>query len=260
MKFTYLGKAYDLFEDNIIDKENFLASEDNDTGQNIILKHGIRQICDFFGFKDYDLKILLAQDTNTWGTTFVLEQRMIRRAEKENEPIEDRMFTGDGEINEKNCSFPYPIAVGRKRARSRAVLWELGLEAYGEEEAEDFAKEVRKQREKKPTFTKSKTAVQVPSDKKDEKKPASKNGDVSKDNDADEAQQRKEAQQRLQKLKETAQKLGLNNQDAINVLKSDSCLNIGGMPRLDQLIDNPEVFATAEKLLKELAANEGSQY
>ena len=153
MKFTYLGKAYDLFEDNIIDKENFLASEDNDTGQNIILKHGIRQICDFFGFKDYDLKILLAQDTNTWGTTFVLEQRMIRRAEKENEPIEDRMFTGDGEINEKNCSFPYPIAVGRKRARSRAVLWELGLEAYGEEEAEDFAKEVRKQREKKPTFT-----------------------------------------------------------------------------------------------------------
>jgi hypothetical protein len=61
--------------------------------------------------------------------------------------VDDKYIETYGEVNPKNNSNGYPIAMAEKRAMSRIVLkltgfYELG--AFGEEEAEDFKEAVAK--------------------------------------------------------------------------------------------------------------------
>lgn len=54
-------------------------------------------------------------------------------------------YTALGEAGPRNCSFPYPVAVAEKRARSRVILSALGIHGflYGEDEV-DFAVQANK--------------------------------------------------------------------------------------------------------------------
>ena len=58
------------------------------------------------------------------------------------DPHNNVIFFGDGEASDKNLqkgiAANYPIAMAIKRARSRAVLNYLGIEAYGADESPDF--------------------------------------------------------------------------------------------------------------------------
>ena len=60
-----------------------------------------------------------------------------------------------GESNPKNTRNSYPIAMAEKRAMSRVVLKLSGFYAegvFGEDEADDFSKEVKRQKAEKPNL------------------------------------------------------------------------------------------------------------
>jgi hypothetical protein len=252
-KFQYLGKTWDLFEDKILSPENFLAAEDNDEKVNIVLKQGIIEICKFFGFREHGSRLLVCSDTQDFGSVIGLEVTMIRPKNNDNEGIEDRLFSSDGEVNGSNHkpfgpdSSTYPIAVCRKRAKSRAVLGEIGISAYGEDEAPSFSKAVYGR--KKYPFKKTENAKPMPEDpaKSPQSKDSPKAAAVSPDNN-----ERQAAQKRIQDLKEYAETIGLKSTDAVNSLKL--ALNLGGteMVTLDKLINNSEVFKTAKQKLEEM--------
>ena len=63
--------------------------------------------------------------------------------------IGERKIETYGEANSKNCRATYPLAMAEKRAMSRIVLKLTGFYAlgvFGEDESEDFAAEIKKQK------------------------------------------------------------------------------------------------------------------
>jgi hypothetical protein len=145
-KFEYGGKQYDLHK--IIGKEGIYEGEE--FSKPIIIKGGIQKLCRHFGFADKDYDITW---TDMQGTTVKV---MTESGAWREQPLglictaiiymkdkEGNQFVGDGEANAVNCrglAAAHMQAMAIKRARSRAVLQELGIDAYGEEESQDFEK------------------------------------------------------------------------------------------------------------------------
>jgi len=257
LTFRYLGEDYNLFE--IVSEKNFLSTddEDNDLGINIILKHGIKELSDHFGFKEYDSKILAFQDTVSWGTMMVMQVTMIRTPKEEinqdgeiksTEPIEDRLFIGDGEVNAKNFTSEtvcFPEAVCRKRAVSRAVLWELGIPAFGEEESEGFHDTVKRRKKNKSKFSSSKSAQPSPESaptKQYKSKPSANGADV---------------RDRLKKLKALASEKKIDRQALVGKIKV-AFKNVGheikGMPETSDFEACPEALDETERIIMEVSS------
>jgi len=256
LAFTYHGKAYKMSD--VVSEENYMVLEDEGRSINIILKHGIREICDFFGFKDASKKVIYADETKDFGSMIVIELTMQKTGPMYTDLKDaERYFTGTGEIsgqNYKESRVPYPFAIVEKRARSRAVLWEIGVNAYGEEESEEFGKMIRAQKYKKTSsFSNTKSAVSIEEPRKAASKvvPATKTTSVPEkapvaESTAEVNQTDKiAAQKRLQDLKSKAVKCGKNNIDVINALKEK--LGIKGMPTLNDLAKDLSIFDEIEK-------------
>lgn len=249
MKFEYLGKTYDLFEDGILSPENFLPAEDSELGVDIVLRHGVKEVADFFGFKDYATKILQCTDTQTFGTVVAVQQTMIRPVDENNpdESVEDRLFVGTGEVNGhnfKNFKICYPVAMAEKRARSRAVFWELGLNICGEEEAESFGEAVRKKRG--GGFTPKQTAQYRPkNDPAPTTRPVRSSSVTTED--------KTKAKEGFANLKHFAEENGLGINDVVKVLKSKDCFDTDDMVTIDLLATNLEMLDVAKEKLGELA-------
>jgi len=248
MKFTYNGETLDLLEDNIIDKENFLSANENDEGVNIILRHGIRQLCERFAFVDKKTDILACTDTKDYGTVLAVQITLTGK-DKDGSAFE---FVGDGEVNGNNFNSKnvcYPFAVAVKRARSRAVLWKLGLNAYGEEEAESFVQAVKAARRKKRGSTTTKKTAPAASN------PAPKAPSKPSAPPAEGAITKAEAQEKWSHLKKVAEEVGVSSTDMVNIMKSPECLDIKGLPTIDQLTNNPHVFEKAEGILRSMSGS-----
>lgn len=147
-KFMYKDKEYDLYK--IVGSEGIY--EGTDFGKPIIVKGGIAALCKKFGFVDEDYAIKWHDFGNTTikvrsdngayrdeglGTGCSIVITMLNG--------EGKKIIGDGEANAVNCkgiAGAHMQAMAIKRARSRAILQELGIDAYGEEESQDFEKKI----------------------------------------------------------------------------------------------------------------------
>lgn len=137
--FTYRDKEYDLHE--IIGKENILDSKE--FGKPIILKGGIFKLCQHFNFKDHNYNITWIETSSGTICTCLID--LTASSSGVGTSDYDYQFIGDGEANRETCkgiAAAHMQAMAIKRARSRAVLQELGIDAYGEEEAQGFEKTI----------------------------------------------------------------------------------------------------------------------
>lgn len=116
----------------------------------IIKRSGISKLMKRFDFVEQDVKIfpIPAIDDSCKSIIFAMVYLVDQNAKAPGTEF-GRTFCGDGEASEKNLekskipnrlsiSEMYPIAMACKRARSRAVLNYLGIDAYGEDEAPTF--------------------------------------------------------------------------------------------------------------------------
>jgi len=146
-KFTYKNKEYDLHK--IIGPENIYMS--NEFGKPIIIKGGIAKLCSYFEFKDFVYDITWKDVPQPLGIVCSVMITMASITMASNDTVTEKRstFIGDGEANLMNCkgiAAAHMQAMAIKRARSRAVLQELGIDAYGEEEAQDFEEKVPAQK------------------------------------------------------------------------------------------------------------------
>jgi hypothetical protein len=137
LTFNYSGKEYDVME--IVGKNAFFTKEGVD--KPIIRKHAIFELCRYFGF--YDLKYDLSfHPIDSFRRNREAVPYIVSCVITMYDPQLTRSFVGDGEASPDNLTgvaAKYPQAMAIKRARSRAVLQHLGIDAYGEDEAPDFS-------------------------------------------------------------------------------------------------------------------------
>lgn len=136
-KFTFRGTEYDL--NDILSQEDFWSKEDVD--KPIIGKSGIDKLCDKFNLtiSETDTKTTYAGEPYKFIITVVIKMHYFSPQDG------NFYFYGDGEANALNLSDKisksYPLALAIKRAKSRAVITFLGIQAFGEDEASSFSKD-----------------------------------------------------------------------------------------------------------------------
>lgn len=101
----------------------------------IIIRRGIDKLMSAFNVRETDLKITIGEAGKDHQ---VLVSAILYLQDKDG-----NSFLGDGEASSKNTegiAWNFPQAMAVKRARSRAILNHLHIDAYSEDEASDFAK------------------------------------------------------------------------------------------------------------------------
>jgi len=155
MKFTHRGSEHDLVE--IVSKDGFFYMDGLE--KPIIKRFAIISLCKYFDIEDIDYKFQqfkfstdkkrLTNDNKpfvdrveiTILSCIITMEEVIKKTKTSE--VERKRFIGEGEVSELNLegiSMQYPQAMAVKRARSRAVLQYLNIDAYGEDEASEFQK------------------------------------------------------------------------------------------------------------------------
>lgn len=137
MQFSFDGQTYEV--------ESIIGSDGIQNlpkiNKPIILRSGITKLMDNFDLteEDHDVKFWNIRepdpDKQELGYCCVVKMHMF------DNKLQKR-FIGNGEANAKNCkgyANAYPVAMACKRARSRAVIDYLKIDAYGEDESPDFS-------------------------------------------------------------------------------------------------------------------------
>ena len=113
----------------------------------IIKRPGINKITKFFGYKKDASNIEEHQMTDSYGSIYHIVVCRVCYEIKKADSAELFFAYGLGEASYKNLGPDngvgacYPVAMAEKRAESRAILYDLGLDFYGEDESPQFYQE-----------------------------------------------------------------------------------------------------------------------